>query len=114
MFLTLNPPPGCPLTPCGTAPPHAINRQARRFTKMTDSKKSAAAIPDDGAGTESPLAHAYKIGDPGTFARNMVQVGVQSQQLLTDFLRRQSAKSGNEPLDPLNITSAFTELLRSM
>jgi polyhydroxyalkanoate synthase len=93
----------------------AIKRQARRFTKMTDSKKSADAVPTGGAGAESPTADAYKIGDPGTFARNMVQVGIQSQQLLSDFVRRQSAKAGNgEPLDPLNITSAFTELLRSM
>jgi polyhydroxyalkanoate synthase len=82
---------------------------------MTNGKKSASATPKGGAGAESPLADAYKIGDPGTFARNMVQVGIQSQQLLGDFLRRQTAKAGNgEPLDPLNITSAFTELLRSM
>ncbi|HUB84230.1 MAG TPA: hypothetical protein VL971_00945, partial [Rhizomicrobium sp.] len=82
---------------------------------MTDAKKSANATPAGGAGTESPTADAYTIGDPGTFARNMVQVGVQSQQLLTDFLRRQTAKAGNgEPLDPLNITGAFSELLRSM
>ncbi|HEY2033768.1 MAG TPA: class I poly(R)-hydroxyalkanoic acid synthase [Rhizomicrobium sp.] len=66
--------------------------------------------------TESQEAvEAYKIGDPGVFARNMVQVGIQSQQLLTDFLRRQASKAGSgEPLDPLNITGAFTELLRGM
>ena len=60
-------------------------------------------------------AEGYKIGDPGTFARNMVQVGIQSQQLLSDFLRRQASKAGDgRPRDPLNITGAFTELLRSM
>jgi polyhydroxyalkanoate synthase len=82
---------------------------------MTETKKSANATPTGGAGAESPLAEAYKIGDPGAFARNMVQVGIQSQQLLTDFLRRQTAKAGSgEPRDPLNIASAFSELLRSM
>jgi polyhydroxyalkanoate synthase len=82
---------------------------------MTNTKKGANATPTGGAGAELPLADAYKIGDPGTFARNMVQVGIQSQQLLGDFLRRQTAKAGNgEPFDPLNIGSAFTELLRSM
>jgi polyhydroxyalkanoate synthase subunit PhaC len=82
---------------------------------MPTTKKSANATATGGGGSEMPSTDAYKIGDPGTFARNMVQVGIQSQQLLGDFLRRQASKAGNgEPLDPLNITSAFTELLRSM
>jgi polyhydroxyalkanoate synthase len=82
---------------------------------MTNTKKSANATPAGGAGAEQPLADAYKIGDPGTFARNMVQVGIQSQQMLGDFLRRQTSNAGNgAPLDPLNIGSAFSELLRSM
>src|SRR5262249_14451250 len=38
-----------------------------------------------------------------------------SQQLIADFVRRQSAKSGaSEPLDPLNLTGAFSELLKAM
>jgi polyhydroxyalkanoate synthase len=65
--------------------------------------------------TSAPAADDYAIADPGTFARNMVQVGIQSQRLLTDFLRRQASKAGSgEPLDPLNISGAFTELLRGM
>ena len=40
--------------------------------------------------------------------------GIQSQRLLGDFFRRQAGKVGNEPLDPLNIAGAFTELLRGM
>ncbi len=57
----------------------------------------------------------YAIGDPGTFTRNMVEVGIQSQRLLTDFLRRQASKAGSgEPLDPLNLSGPFTELLRCM
>jgi polyhydroxyalkanoate synthase len=93
----------------------AIKPKAREITDMTDAKKSADATPAGGASAQTSPAGAYKIGDPGTFARNMVQVGIQSQQLLSDFLRRQTAKAGSgEPLDPLNITSAFTELLRSM
>ena len=82
---------------------------------MPKAKNSANATVTGGAGSETPLTDAYTIGDPGAFARNMVQVGIQSQQLLSDFLRRQTNKAGKgEPLDPLNITSAFTELLRSM
>ncbi len=43
----------------------------------------------------------------------MMQVGQQSQRLLADFVKRQSA-SGNGPRDPLNLTGTFTALLKSM
>jgi polyhydroxyalkanoate synthase len=58
----------------------------------------------------------YRIGDPAEFARNMMQVGQQSQRLIADFVKRQSAKgsSGAGPLDPLNLTGTFTALLKSM
>jgi polyhydroxyalkanoate synthase len=65
--------------------------------------------------TETPENDSYKIGDPGAFARNMMRVGMQSQRLLSDFVKRQSAKvGGNEPMDPLNLTGTFMELARSM
>jgi polyhydroxyalkanoate synthase len=64
--------------------------------------------------TAPPEAEAYKIGDPGEFARNMVRVGVQSQKLLADYFKRQADKVGIEPLDPLNISGTFMELLRGM
>ncbi len=63
---------------------------------------------------ETPPANEYAIGDPALFARNMMQVGVQSQRLLSDFVKRQAAKDGGAPFDPLNITGAFTALLKSM
>ena len=57
----------------------------------------------------------YKIADPAEFARNMMQVGQQSQRLIADFVKRQSAKSAtSEPLDPLNLVGAFTELAKAM
>ncbi len=56
----------------------------------------------------------YRIGDPAAFARNMVQVGVQSQRLLGDFLKRQAGKLGTEPADPLNLAGTFMELLKAM
>ena len=66
------------------------------------------------AATAQPVDESYKIGDPGEFARNMVRVGVQSQHLLANFMKRQAEKFGKEPLDPLNLMGAFTELLRGM
>jgi polyhydroxyalkanoate synthase len=56
----------------------------------------------------------YAIGDPAIFARNMIQVGQQSQRLLSDFLKRQTASAGSGPFDPLNLTGTFTALLKSM
>jgi polyhydroxyalkanoate synthase len=57
----------------------------------------------------------YAIADPAVFARNMMQVGQQSQRLLSDFIKRQNAKgSGSGPSDPLNLTGTFTALLKSM
>jgi polyhydroxyalkanoate synthase subunit PhaC len=71
-------------------------------------KSSADAAP-------SSSTADYKIGDPGAFARNMVEVGIQSQRLLGDFVARQAGRMGtNQPLDPLNLTGAFMDLLRGI
>ncbi|HTT97059.1 MAG TPA: class I poly(R)-hydroxyalkanoic acid synthase [Rhizomicrobium sp.] len=57
----------------------------------------------------------YSIADPAQFARNMVQVGQQSQRLLTDFMKRQANnKSNSGPADPLNLMGTFSSLLKSM
>ena len=56
----------------------------------------------------------YSIADPAEFTRNMMQVGQQSQRLLSDFVKRQSAKGAGGPSDPLNLTGTFTALLKSM
>jgi polyhydroxyalkanoate synthase len=81
-------------------------------------RESATSPPpkteSDAAKSPAAEAEAYKLGDAGEFARNMVRVGVQSQKLLSDYFKRQAEKSGNESLDPLNISGAFTELLRGM
>jgi polyhydroxyalkanoate synthase subunit PhaC len=74
-------------------------------------EKDAPATAADAAAAEN---EGYRIADSGEFARNMVRVGMQSQRLLSDFMRRQSAKTGDEPRDPLNIGGAFMELLRGM
>jgi polyhydroxyalkanoate synthase subunit PhaC len=95
------------------------------MTKKTKSSKSNSDAPkaakpeSDATGTagksgDSAAQEDYQIGDPGEFARNMVRVGIQSQRLLGDFMKRQSEKVGNEPLDPLNITGTFMELVRGM
>jgi len=66
--------------------------------------------------TKNPEAEngGYKVSDPAAFARNMAQVGVQSQRLLGDFLKHQAGKLGTEPADPLNLAGTFMELLKAM
>jgi polyhydroxyalkanoate synthase subunit PhaC len=83
----------------------ARNKQNRADT----GRKGASAAPEQESAPDQ-----YRIGDPGEFARNMVRVGIQSQRLLTDFLKSQTEKFGTEPLDPLNLSGAFMDLLRGM
>ena len=70
--------------------------------------------PNGKAKAAPPPKGEYTIGDPAIFARNMMQVGAQSQRLLGDFLKRQAAKGTGGSFDPLNITGAFTALLKGM
>ena len=97
-----------------------MGKKARQEKEKMKSESKTEPMPDSrkppegtGAAPET-AAQGYKIGDPGEFARNMVRVGIQSQRLLTDFMKRQASRAGQEPFDPLNITGTFTELLRGM
>ena len=79
--------------------------------KLGDSRKNSKAQDNPKPSTEP--ANPYAIDDAGEFAKNMVRVGQQSQRLLTDFFKRQSAAS-KEPLDPLNIAGPFMALIKAM
>jgi len=57
---------------------------------------------------------AYRVGDPAEFGRNMARVAVRSRDLLSAFVRAQAARSGREPLDPLNVTGAYYSLFKDM
>src|ERR1700692_208638 len=72
--------------------------------------KMQKEVPKARTKPEEPAEDGYKMGDPAAFARNMMQVGAQSQQLLGDFLKRQAGKLGTEPIDPLNLGNTFMEL----
>jgi polyhydroxyalkanoate synthase len=85
-------------------------KKSSKGRKEPDSRAKAAAAATAYATDKSE----YRITDPGEFARNMVHVGIQSQRLLGDFLRDQTAKFGSEPFDPLNLAGTFMDLLRGM
>src|SRR5689334_12818241 len=77
--------------------------------------KTGSARADAAQAATARATPEYRIADPGAFARNMVEVGIQSQRLLSEFARRQTEKFGSsQPLDPLNITGAFMDLLRGI
>ncbi len=79
--------------------------------KLGDSgTKTMAAGKDKESAAE---ANPYAIGDAGAFAKNMIRVGEQSQQLLSDFFKRQLS-AGKEPIDPLNIAEPFMALVKAM
>jgi polyhydroxyalkanoate synthase len=76
-------------------------------------RKVAKTTPKDGVPPANDTASVYAIGDGAEFVRNMMRVGVQSQQLLTEFAKRQ-LEQGNAPADPLNLTDTFMALARGM
>ncbi len=54
------------------------------------------------------------LPDPAEFAKNMVRVATQSQQLVSEFLKKQGENGGLGPADPLNVGSAFLEMTAKM
>ena len=54
----------------------------------------------------------FRVNDPAEFSRNMLKVAVQSQRLVTDFIKSQSknAPKGGSA-DPLNLGQTFVDFL---
>jgi polyhydroxyalkanoate synthase len=72
---------------------------------------------DKSAGTraDSPTGAAPHEGlEPQIFAKNMLTVGVKSQQLLMDFIARMAKRESGAPIDPLNISGAMLALAKAM
>ena len=69
---------------------------------------AAPEIPADKSAESTPGL------DSQEFARNMLTVGVKSQQLLLDFAARLARRDSAQPLDPLNISGAMMTLVKAM
>ena len=72
--------------------------------------KSAVAAPEADAISPDSFAHV----DREKFAHNMLRVGAQTQQILTEFFKRMAERDSAAPLDPLNISGAFLALAKAM
>jgi polyhydroxyalkanoate synthase len=55
---------------------------------------------------------SFQVKDPAEFSRNMIKVAIQSQRLVTEFMKAQ-AKSPAQPgsADPLNLGQTFIDFL---
>ena len=87
---------------------------------------------DSSASRPSPAKHAAKPAGPAApepalisaedftqidrekFARNMLSVGLKTQQLISDYIKRSTAGDKPGPLDPLNVSGAFLALTKAM
>jgi polyhydroxyalkanoate synthase len=74
-----------------------------------NSPKSAAP-----AEAEAISPDSFAQLDREKFARNMLKVGLQTQQLLGEFFKRMAARENPGPLDPLNVSGAFLSLVTAM
>ncbi len=65
--------------------------------------------------TKSPNEHQenrYQVTDPVEFGRNMVRVAGKSREILSEFLEAQAKPGSGGTSDPLNVGSAFLDLLK--
>ena len=82
-----------------------------RSTPKAETKAEQVRVsPPEAADAEN----SYRIPDPQAFGRNLARVAARSQHLFSEFLRRQSERTGNESFDPLNVSGAYFSLLKHM
>jgi polyhydroxyalkanoate synthase len=81
----------------------------------TATKPVAPTAPDAAPAIDGGISpDSFAQMDREKFAHNMLRVGAQTQQLLTEFFRRIAERDNSAPLDPLNISGAFLALAKAM
>jgi polyhydroxyalkanoate synthase len=75
-------------------------------------KGNPGAMPPNVPAPEAPESPPGLNGQE--FARNMLTVGVKSQQLLMDFAGRMANREKGAPIDPLNISGVMMALAKAM
>src|SRR4029077_3110374 len=113
----------CPSVPCPGAPYFASAafmfrpRIRTPMAKSPGTKNASAentAPPPASASEPAAPKNGYQLTDASAFGRNMARVAAQSQQLLSEFVKRQAERFGQEPMDPLNLAGAYFTLLKHM
>jgi polyhydroxyalkanoate synthase len=92
------------------------NTKKRRSVESGAAKGDGRGSPNGQERPEPPASAdpAYHISNAAEFGRNMARVAVKSRELLSSFLMSQAERAGRQPLDPLNITGAYFNLLQEM
>jgi polyhydroxyalkanoate synthase len=81
----------------------------------TATKPVAPTAPDAAPAIDAGISpDSFAQMDREKFAHNMLRVGAQTQQILTEFFRRLAERDNSAPLDPLNISGAFLALAKAM
>lgn len=75
-----------------------------------ESLKRSAGPGRTASARNGPERQGYAVPDPAVFARNMMTVAAQSQELVSEFLKRHAAGDRLQP-DPLAIGQTFLEFL---
>ena len=96
---------------CGCHRGRAITRFRERRHVRSNAPESPRRLPAD---SEAISPDSFAQLDREKFASNMLKVGVQTQQLLLDFVKRMANRDNAGPLDPLNISGAFLALAKAM
>src|SRR5580658_2451465 len=85
-----------------------------RGRAITVLAKAIPAMPPKASAPASSSESVPPALDTQQFARNMLTVGIKSQQLLVDFIARIAARENPGPIDPLNISGAMLALVKAM
>ena len=64
--------------------------------------------------TEAREDDDLRLPDPADFSKNLMQVAQKSQQLVTEFMRRQGSVGATSTPDPLNLAGAFLDMTAKM
>ena len=98
---------------CSNFSHNAGEFMAKRMGEKETVEKEPERAPEPPAAETAPDV-SYRLGNAEVFGRNMARVAARSQHLLSEFLRRQGERFGQEPFDPLNVSGAFFALLKQI
>src|SRR3954466_9524335 len=97
-------------------PERLVSDMAKNASHATaaPSQSKPQAKPDSKPAPDPITPDSFAQIDAEKFTRNMLDVGLRSQQLIGDYIKRAAARDSSGPLDPLNVSGAFLALAKAM
>jgi len=116
--------PGAATRPCGKPParPAAAGggdrlgppQKRRKKAAALGAPADAAAPPRPAPASEARIGESGALPDPAELSQQIAEIAQKSQQLVAEFLKRQSRDEGVGLADPLGIGTAFLEMTAHM